>query len=453
MAVPVKLPPSASIPQRVFYPFLRRSLYFFLAYLPYAPIRRINKPNLNGVYVWASSHSNYLCDTIFPGVEGPRPTKFLAKSTLFVFPIKRFLEFCGALPVARPEDFKGQSAEHRSIQNRSTFKAAIAAMEEGWPVAVFPEGTSLEHPGLILPLKPGATKLAFAAEEAHDFSLGIRIIPVGLEYGSRSKVGSGLTIRYGDPIALKDYETLYHEQKDEAVRRVMERLTSEMIRSFPHFKDAAKLAYGKKLVALGLARSKHPVAQLFLEKENDAAFWKGLEDHLRAFEESTKGHRIPVPAWGHRRAWKGLGPGRRVKRTFFILAGMPFALLDLVNSSLPELCVQSVIEQLAVDDTEPMTLRLLMSPVVLSVLYGLQFLFLKYAVFEESMAGWGWGAYLAYAFGSFALWYFGVHWRRQFKRLFSLFFFLRAGVNGRSEAVGHYRALRKYLGDFQDHGR
>jgi hypothetical protein len=296
-------------------------------------------------------------------------------------------------------------------------------------------------------------KLAFAAEEANNFSLGIRIIPVGLEYGSRSKVGSGLTIRYGEPIVLKDFEKLYREEKDAAVTQVMERLTNEMIRNFPHFKDEAKLACAKKLVALGLARSRHPVAQLFLERENDAVFWKGLEEHLLAFEESTKGRRIPVPAWGHRRVWKDLGSYRRFKRTLFILAGLPFAVLDLVNSSLPELCVQSVIEQIAVDDTEPMTLRLLMSPVVLSALYGLQFLFLKYVVFEESMVGMGWGVYFAYTFGSFLLWYFGVHWRRQFKRIFSLFFFLRAGVNGRSEAAEHYRALRKYLGDFQDHGR
>jgi 1-acyl-sn-glycerol-3-phosphate acyltransferase len=386
-------------------------------------------------------------------VEGPRPTKFLAKSTLFVFPIKGFIEFCGALPVARPEDFKGKSAEHRSIQNRSTFKAAIAAMEKGWPVAVFPEGMSLEKPGLILPLKPGAAKLAFAAEEANDFKLGCRIIPVGLEYGSRSKVGSGLTIRYGEPIPLKEYEKLYNEDSNSAVEQVMERLTNEMIRNFPHFKDETKLACAKKLVALGLARSKHPVAQLFLEKENDARFWKGLEEHLTAFEESTKGRRIPVPAWGHRRKWKDMSAGQRFIRAVLILATLPLALLDLVNSSLPELCVQSVIEQIAVDDTEPMTLRLLMSPVVLSVLYGLQFLFLKYVVFENSMAGSGVREYLIYALGSFVLWYFGVQWRRQFKRLFSLFFFWRAGVDGRSEAVGHYRSLRKYLGDFQDHGR
>jgi 1-acyl-sn-glycerol-3-phosphate acyltransferase len=447
------LPESATLSQRLLYPFLRHFFYFFFAYLPYAPVRRVNRPDLSGPFLWASSHSNYLCDTIPAGCEAPRPTKFLAKSTLFRFPIKGFIEFCGALPVARAEDHKGQAGEARALQNRSTFKVAIGAMEKGWPVAIYPEGVSIESPGLVLPLKPGVAKLGFAAEEANEFKLGLRIIPVGLEYGSRSKVGSGLTIRYGKPLALKDYEILYRESRDEAVKKLMFDLTVEMIRNFPHFQDETKLGLARKLVALGLARSKFPVAQLFLKKENDGAFWAGLEQRLRAFEEANKGRRIPVPAWGHRRAWKELGPRRRRVRGAFLFLGLPLAAVDLVNNSIPELCLSSAVEQLSVDETEVMSLRFMLSPIVLGAVYGLQFYFFKEIVFPEFLAEAGFGSYVLYALGSFSLWYFGLHWRRQFKRVASLWFFRRAGVDGRSEAVAYYRALRQYLGDFQNHSR
>lgn len=413
----------------------------------------MNKPDLTGPFIWASSHSNYLCDTVPAGTEGLRPTKFLAKSTLFRFPIKSFLEFCGALPIARAEDFKEGSGQVRSVQNRSTFKVAIAAMEQGWPIAIFPEGVSIVSPGLTLPLKPGVAKLAFAAEESTGFTIGLRIIPVGLEYGSRSRVGSGLTIRYGKPLVLADYKDLYHSEKNKAVTLLMEDLTREMIGAFPHFQNETKLTLARKLVALGLARTKYPVAQLFLRKENDPAFWTGLEHRLREFEEANKDHRIPVPAWGHRRAWKELGPERRFRRGIFIALGMPLALVDIVNNSIPELCLQSLVEQIAVDETEKMSLRFMLSPVVLGALYGLQFYFLKKMVFEQALANAGFGSYVIYALSSFCVWYFGVHWRRQFKRLASLYFFRRAGVDGRSEAVKYYRALRHYLGDLQDHGR
>ena len=232
----------------------------------------------------------------------------------------------------------------------------------------------------------------------------------------------------------------------------MEDLTREMVSVFPHFKDEAKLALGRKLVALGLARSRHSAAQLFLQKESDGAFWAGLEQLLRAFEEANKVHRIPLPAWGHRRAWKELGPSRRRARSLFILFGIPLAVVDLLNNSLPEFCLQSLVDQVAVDETEKMSLRLMMSPAVLGILYGLQFWALKKIVFEYSMVDAGFGSYVAYTVSSFCLWYFGVHWRTQFKRVASLFLFRRAGVDARSAVVAHYHALRQYLGDLKDHG-
>jgi hypothetical protein len=225
-------------------------------------------------------------------------------------------------------------------------------------------------------------------------------------------------------------------------------LTVELMKNFPHFQDETRLALARKLVALGLARSKYPLAQLFLREEGKPEFWQGLERRLREFEESTKGRRIPVPAWGHRRAWKELGPRKRKIRALFIVLGAPFAMADLINNSIPELCMQALVEQLAVDETEKMSLRFIISPVVLGVLYALQFWFLKKVVFEKSLLQAGLGTYVVYAASSFCLWYFAVHWRRQFKRMASLYFFRRAGVDGRSEAVAYYRALRQYLGDF-----
>lgn len=447
MPVLTKLPPGSGILKNIAYPPLRGLFFFLFSYLPYFPIRRVNKPDLSGPFIWASSHSNFLCDVVPAGYEGPMPTKFLGKSTLFRFPIRGFIEFCGALPVVRPEDVKGQSREGRSIQNRSTFKAAIAAMRDGWPIAIFPEGTSIVAPGLVLPLKPGVAKLAFAAESENDFRLGLRIIPVGLEYGSRRTIASGLTIRYGNPIHLKDFKDQFDTDEDEAVQQLLKLLTNEMVSVFPHFKDEHTETLGKKLYALGLAPSKHAIAQLFLRKENDVAFWDGLDKKLRAFEETTKDKKIPVAAWGHRRKWKHLGVAERRIRGAFLLAGLPLALLDLFNNSVPEFMLSSVVDYVAVDETELMTIRFLASPVVLSITYAFQFLFLKMFVFDQALSKAGYLEYFGYALASFILWYFAVHWRRQLKRYLSLFYFWKAGIDANSTAVECYRMLRDHLGE------
>lgn len=447
MPILTELPPRSGFLKNFLYPPLRAFFYFFFMFVPYYPVRRVKKPDLTGPFLWASSHSNFLCDVVPGGTEGPRPAKFLGKSTLFKFPIKTFIEFCGALPVARAEDLKNLPKEARSAQNRSTFKAAIAAMKQGWPIAIFPEGMSVVAPGLVLPLKPGVAKLAFAAEEENGFNLGVRIIPVGLEYGSRTKVASGLTIRYGNPIRVADYKDLYLKDEEGAVRKLMDTLTSEMVSVFPHFKDEKTLSLGKKLLALGLVSSKHSIAQLFLRKEADNQFWIGLDEKMRAFEEATKDKGIPVPAWGLRRQWKDLGANGRRLRGLFILLGIPFGLMDLINNSMPELCVQSLVEYLAVDETEKMTIRFMISPVILGIAYGVQFVFMKAFVFENWMSGMGFWHYVIYTSASFVLWYAAVHWRRQLKRLGSIFFFKRAKIHGHSEAVGRYRALRQHLGD------
>jgi 1-acyl-sn-glycerol-3-phosphate acyltransferase len=456
MFIRTQLPPSATLPQRLFYPLIRNGLYFFLSYLPYAPVKRFRKVRLDdGPYLWASSHSNYLCDCLPAGTEGPAPTRFLAKSTLFRFPIKGIIEFCGALPVTRPEDVRAEAklGENRSAQNRSTFKVAINAMEKGWPVAIFPEGTSIVSPGLVLPLKPGIGKMAFAAEEANDFRLGLKIVPVGLEYVGRVRVGSGLNIRYGKPLALADYRSLHGENKEEALRRLMADLTREMVSVYPHFQDETKFALGRKLVTIGIARYRYDVAQLFLAKEGDGAFWAGLNQRMKAFEEANKEHRIPLPAWGHRRVWKEMGPSLRRRRAFFLVAWAPFALLDVLSNSLPEFALSSVVEQVAVDETEKMTLRFLLAPIVVTAVLGAQFWFVKRFVLEEAWEGAGSGAFLLYLLASFLLWHVTVHWKKQFKRVASLVFFRRAGVNRHSAVVAHHRALRQYLGELQDHGR
>ena len=426
---------------------MRTFFFFFFSYVPYYPIRRVNKPNLGGPYIWASSHSNFLCDVVPAGFEGDCPTKFLAKSTLFTFPIKGLIEFLGALPIIRAEELKGLSKDARSAKNKSTFQDATRAFQKGWPLAIFPEGTSIVSPGLVLPLKNGVAKLAFAAEKESDFTLNLRIIPVGLEYGSRVHVGSGLTIRYGKPLWIKDYKQAWHLNEGDAVRKLMEDLTREMVSIFPHFASESHLVFGKKLVALGQADSRHAAAQLFLQKKDDSHFWQVFEDRLRHLEERSKEAGLPLSAWGHVKNWRKLNLPSRIWSIVFLGCAAPLALFGMGNSSFPEYIISSLVDYFSVDETEKMSLRFILSLFILPLVYGFQFMIFKFLLFDAWMREMAWLPYVIYTGSSFVLWYLSLHWRLHLKRITGIYFFWRADRKRLHTAREKYRALMEHLSD------
>ncbi len=438
-----EFPPGTSLARRFWYPPLRCAFFFVFSKLTYWRIRRVNKPDLKGSYIWSSSHSNFLGDVVVAGYETPVLVRFLAKASLFVFPIKGFFEFCGALPLVRPGD--QEKGESRQVQNRKSFSAAIDALKAGWPIAIYPEGSSVVGAGLFLPLKPGIAKLAFSAEEASNFSLGIKVIPVGLEYGSRAKIGSGLTIRYGAPIVVAKYREQYLENEAAAVKSLMEEITSQMISVFPHFLSDEQLNQGKKLFTSGLVDSKHEAAQLFLAQEKNENFWTEFKSELLQFEEASKDASIPLTAWGQVKRWNERSTWRRFARGFYLVMGIPLAVVEFFNDALAEKVVSTFVNYLAVDETEVMSFRFLGGPFFVIPVYLFQFWLGKKYLFAEALHRSDIGIFFIYALSSMMLWYAMVHWRRLLASWASLWFFWRADEDSKAQAKRAYDQMKKRI--------
>jgi 1-acyl-sn-glycerol-3-phosphate acyltransferase len=113
----------------------------------------------SGAYIVAPSHRS-IFDVPFTAYITKRPVRFLAKEELFT---NRFLAALftklGAVKV------------ERGTADRGALRVLEAALREGSPVALFPEGTRGSGPA-IGPLFDGATYLAV--------KLGLPIIPVGV---------------------------------------------------------------------------------------------------------------------------------------------------------------------------------------------------------------------------------------------------------------------------------
>ena len=128
------------------------------------PIRRLWRVEVEGLEllpagacVLAPNHDS-LSDPFFLGAAIPRPLRFLAKSELDRFPLRRVLRGVGAIPVQRGRGDTGAIVR------------AVAAVREGATVVIHPQGTVLG--AADRPWKRGAARVAIAT--------GVPLVPVAL---------------------------------------------------------------------------------------------------------------------------------------------------------------------------------------------------------------------------------------------------------------------------------
>jgi 1-acyl-sn-glycerol-3-phosphate acyltransferase len=166
----------------------------------------------------ASNHGNALVDPMLIYGFLPVPSRFLAKSTLWRHPVAKYMVRLGrAIPVYRKEDIGAD----RSANLRS-FERCREVLVLGGVIALFPEGTSHDEPAL-LPLKTGAARIALETEELCG-TLGLRIVPVGLNFEAREQFRSRVLIQIGEPIDPTAEVTLEGADNAEAVRALTTRI-------------------------------------------------------------------------------------------------------------------------------------------------------------------------------------------------------------------------------------
>jgi 1-acyl-sn-glycerol-3-phosphate acyltransferase len=124
----------------------------------------------SGAFIVAPTHRSNL-DTPFAAFVTKRRIRFMAKRELFGHPLAaKFFLAMGGVPV-----------ERGSPNARAALKATQAALKDGEPVAVFPEGTR-RHGREVTDLFDGTAYLAV--------KLGVPIVPVGIG-GSEEILASG----------------------------------------------------------------------------------------------------------------------------------------------------------------------------------------------------------------------------------------------------------------------
>ena len=184
-----------------------------------------------GPLIFAANHPNSIMDTVLLGVHTERQIRYMARSGLFKNPVVRvvFHRF-GVIPIYRRSD--GGDTKN----NEDSFRKAYEALEEGGCIGIFPEGRNSSE-RMIQKIKTGTARIALCAEERNDFSLDVRIQPVGLNFEDRDRFLSSVLVRFGEPIDVSEYAGRYESDPRGTVRQLTKRIESDLKDLATHIDD------------------------------------------------------------------------------------------------------------------------------------------------------------------------------------------------------------------------
>lgn len=160
-------------------------------------------PN-HGPLIVVANHPNTFMDPIVIASLLPQQVFFIAKSTVFNSPFRKWLlHRMNLIPIHRREDTPGLS-----IDNEETFRASYQALAERKTLLIFPEGTSFNERRLRK-IKTGTARMALGAVENAADAAGLQILPVGLNYSDPTRFRSDVFVNVGKPIKIAPYLSRY----------------------------------------------------------------------------------------------------------------------------------------------------------------------------------------------------------------------------------------------------
>jgi 1-acyl-sn-glycerol-3-phosphate acyltransferase len=182
-------------------------------YYPNIEISGAERLPVNGPLLLAANHQNSLMDPVMVGIVARRPVRFLAKAPLFQIPVfGNILHALGMMPAYRRADDPTQT--HRTLESLTL---AAARLKDGEAVGIFPEGKSHDAPR-IEPVKTGAARMAIQA--VHEGAMGLKLVPVGLNYESKELFRSAVWVRVGEPIDMNAWIAQHDVEERQAVREL-----------------------------------------------------------------------------------------------------------------------------------------------------------------------------------------------------------------------------------------
>ncbi len=179
-------------------------------------IRDVQNVPQKGPVIFAINHQNAFMDAIVIATASSRNPWFLTRASVFDSAKARFwLRKLQMIPIYRFRD--GHTNMKKNDEALETCKRLLTENET---ILIFPEGNH-DCKWSLRPLQKGIARIGFDTESALNFSSGLKIVPVGLQYENYKRSWSDLLVSFGKPIELAGYQTLYEENPAKAINLLL----------------------------------------------------------------------------------------------------------------------------------------------------------------------------------------------------------------------------------------
>ncbi|WP_262920713.1 1-acyl-sn-glycerol-3-phosphate acyltransferase [Hymenobacter sp. 5516J-16] len=283
-------------------------------------------------------------------------------------------------------------------QNEKAFGRCYDYFDRGGTIMIFPEGTSVSERRLR-PLKTGAARIALGAEARHNFTLGLHILPLGINYFDPQRFRSDVFMDLAEPIRVADYAEHYRQDPEgaadvltEEIRRRMEsRLVITRTDEEDELVTQVERTFGQHLIQddeetlydnFQLSQTLLKAVRYF--EELDAGRLGDLREKLHAYHQHLRELRLTDDALETRnnessRLQRAISAGLR------LVLGAPLYLYGAVNNYLPYI-IPSVIARRATKDVEFVAPIMLVTGMLTFTLFYLG----QCALVHHFTQSWGW---------------------------------------------------------------
>jgi len=346
----------------------------------YREVKIVNKQYLNfdGPAIIIANHPNTIMDAWMMGYANDRRVYFMAKSTFFSSPFKKkILTALGMIPINR----KSEKAVG-GVNNKDSFEACYKLLERGDILVVFPEGTSYMERKLR-ELKTGTARIALEVEKRNQGKLGLKIVPIGLNYIDASSYRGKVMVHVGKPFSIDSNDLeLYSTSAGKAAKSLTEEFRVALSRVFVSLEDNEKeklaedIAYlidnrkqgGKKGVnqSIGILQK----ISAGLDELNLTAPYKLEEVKLLTKEllESMKYLGIR-PDWIDRKYRSTMYSRQLIQSILFLLFTLPMALFGLLHNFIPYYFLGWLLPRITKDEEYHAPLAILIGFVLYPLVY------------------------------------------------------------------------------------
>lgn len=298
-----------------------------------------------GPLIIVANHPSTFMDPIVIATILKRKIFFLAKGEAFKSGFAKWiLPKFNMIPVYRKQD---NAAEFH--KNEETFDKCYEHLENNGVILIFPEGTSITERKLRK-IKTGAARIALGAEAKNNFTLGIKILQIGLNYSDPHAFKSDLLVKMDQPTHVADFAEEYRVDEFKTAHKLTEeiklRLEEHMITvENEHLDELLKNI--ETIYKIKLAKE---LGVSLKAKDEDFLLTRNIAERLHYFQETDPERVVRIG----NRVKSYLGNLNKVgisdavihsgKRSFlrnailsilYVVLGLPFFIYGLINNYLP----------------------------------------------------------------------------------------------------------------------